>query len=311
MKNFHAHGKLLLSGEYFVLDGALALAVPTALGQKMTVEKGQSGQLQWKSYLLGSDTAWFEGVFEIPSLQCLSTSDQVVADRLTALFRSMERQQADFWSGEAIYGVNMATYLEFPREWGLGSSSTLISLLAQWSGTDAYSILEDTFGGSGYDLACANASGPIFYQKKNGTPYFVDTPFYPTFSPQLYFVYLGKKQNSREGIKRYREKIDTINKGLVHQISSLSLQMAAARSLWEWNAYVEEHEQLVSEALELSTAKNLHFQDFPGTIKSLGAWGGDFVLAGSEMGDIQTMQYFKDRGYEVVLGYKDMVKGLG
>ena len=37
MDAFYSHGKLLLTGEYLVLDGALALAVPCKLGQSLTV----------------------------------------------------------------------------------------------------------------------------------------------------------------------------------------------------------------------------------------------------------------------------------
>ena len=44
MKEFRANGKLLLSGEYFVLDGALSLGLPTRLGQRMTVEEQVSDE---------------------------------------------------------------------------------------------------------------------------------------------------------------------------------------------------------------------------------------------------------------------------
>ena len=36
---FFSKGKLLLTSEYFVLDGALSLAIPTKLGQDLLVEK--------------------------------------------------------------------------------------------------------------------------------------------------------------------------------------------------------------------------------------------------------------------------------
>ncbi len=46
------------------------------------------------------------------------------------------------------------------------------------------------------------------------------------------------------------------------------------------------------------------FPDFDGFVKSLGAWGGDFVMAGGE-GDIPS--YFRVKGYGTVLRYRDMV----
>lgn len=307
-QQFYAQGKLLLSGEYFVLDGALALAVPTSRGQKMTVENGLARQLHWKSFAVSGDEPWFEGLFDLQHLQMRQASDKSTADRLTGLFRSIDRLAPGFWASKAVKGLNISTFLEFPRAWGLGSSSTLISLLAQWSATDPFALLDASFGGSGYDLACANAAGPIFYQKLNGQPHYVQIPFAPSFSQHLYFVFLEKKQNSREGIQHYRQKIGGQKADLVRQISRLSLQMTTSRSLWEWNAYADEHETLVSNALELLTVKSLYFKDFPGTVKSLGAWGGDFVLAASEMDQQATRSYFAERGYETVVGYDDMIR---
>ena len=46
------------------------------------------------------------------------------------------------------------------------------------------------------------------------------------------------------------------------------------------------------------------FSDFPGGIKSLGAWGGDFILA---TGTKETMEYFKEKGYATVISFQDMV----
>ncbi len=38
MTTFRSNGKLLLTAEYLVLDGARAIALPTKLGQSLTVE---------------------------------------------------------------------------------------------------------------------------------------------------------------------------------------------------------------------------------------------------------------------------------
>jgi mevalonate kinase len=38
MQTFYSHGKLLISSEYAVLDGAQALALPTKFGQTLKVE---------------------------------------------------------------------------------------------------------------------------------------------------------------------------------------------------------------------------------------------------------------------------------
>ena len=48
-QKFYSNGKLLLTGEYMVLDGAIALAIPTKFGQSLTVEKLEEPKINWKS----------------------------------------------------------------------------------------------------------------------------------------------------------------------------------------------------------------------------------------------------------------------
>ena len=50
MKEYYSNGKLLITGEYFVLDGAISLAVPTTCGQDLIVESIKESQLIWESY---------------------------------------------------------------------------------------------------------------------------------------------------------------------------------------------------------------------------------------------------------------------
>ena len=47
---FYSNGKLLLTGEYVVLDGANALAVPTKYGQNLVVEIINKPYIIWKSF---------------------------------------------------------------------------------------------------------------------------------------------------------------------------------------------------------------------------------------------------------------------
>ena len=68
MKSFYSNGKLLLTGEYVVLDGALSLAVPTPRGQSMSVRKTDSGKLRWKSRD-EKGKIWFESIFDMAPLK--------------------------------------------------------------------------------------------------------------------------------------------------------------------------------------------------------------------------------------------------
>jgi hypothetical protein len=67
---------------------------------------------------------------------------------------------------------------------------------------------------------------------------------------------------------------------------------------------LEKHEIIMSHVLEIETVKESLFPDFNGVIKSLGAWGGDFVLVISEE---NPSSYFKAKGYETLIPYQDMI----
>lgn len=300
---FSAHGKLLLSGEYFVLDGALGLALPANYGQHLALfaKPDSPNSLHWKSYT-SSGNCWFEAVFAFPEGQILHTTASSVSDTLLKILGILQ-ERAPVFNETIRSGLQIRTYLDFPENWGLGSSSTLISCLAQSTGINPFELLDATMGGSGYDIACAQARGPLLYQK----PSFVNIPFRPSFHRQLYFVHLGHKQNSREGIARYRAAGRAPQK-LIDSISKLSLALAAAETQQHFDRILIEHENLVSKYLGLTRAQELYFPDFEGTIKSLGAWGGDFVLASAQSSTNQTYQYFKEKGYSTILPWEQICR---
>ena len=60
----------------------------------------------------------------------------------------------------------------------------------------------------------------------------------------------------------------------------------------------------MSSVLELQTVQEVLFSDFKGIVKSLGAWGGDFVMVISKE---NPTDYFKERGFTVVVPYNDMI----
>ena len=75
MQTFYSHGKLLISAEYAVLDGALALALPTKFGQSFSVESNSENTILWKSISNEGDV-WFEAEFTIDATLKISTSLQ-------------------------------------------------------------------------------------------------------------------------------------------------------------------------------------------------------------------------------------------
>ena len=297
-----AQGKLLLTGEYFVLDGALALALPVRYGQTLhAVSAGEN--LHWRS-LDQDGSPWFAATFSLPTLRILQTTDTQTAETLATILLACQRQHADFLSGGQ--GWQVTTRNDFPRPWGLGTSSTLLAALARWAEVDPYALLFSTLGGSGYDLACAYAEGPLWYQLKTGIPMVQPVDFQPVFADQLYFVYLDKKQDSRAGIMHYRAQAKS-KPAYAEKISALTRQCTEATTLPDFEDGLAEHERLVGEALDLPRAKTLYFHDFWGEVKSLGAWGGDFVLVTSQRPTEDTRAYFNEKGFTVFIPYRDMV----
>lgn len=298
---FYSNGKLLLSGEYAVLDGALALAMPTKFGQYLHVETTDSPEIQWTS-LDEEDNIWFQGTYSLKTLkiQQNKAAHQKVAETLGHILSVASKQNSKFLHGEKGFAVT--SKLTFPRDWGLGSSSTLVNNIAQWAAIDPYQLLSDTFGGSGYDIACANRNTPIVYQLVNKRPETREIDFNPTFKDNLFFIFLNQKQDSRKAIANYRmQRFDQLQ--LTQELSELTNRMVNADHLKEFELSISEHEQLLSKILRMEPIQSKLFSDYWGSIKSLGGWGGDFVLA---TGNEKTPGYFKTKGFHTVFRYADM-----
>jgi mevalonate kinase len=307
LKQYHANGKLLLTGEYFILDGAVGLALPTKFGQSLTVDsscllefiEGKQKGIFWES-IDNKNNIWFEAKFS-ESLEIISATDNEIAATLKNILVHCKLRTQN---------SKLITKLDFPKNWGLGSSSTLISLLAQFANIDPYELLGKTFGGSGYDIACATAKSAITYQLVNSSlliDHQLSTIDYrPKFSNHLYFVHLNKKQNSREGIQQYKNlSIDKIE--YIEQISNITQKIIQANELDEFCYYMDVHENIVANVLNLPKVKDIYFADFPGSIKSLGAWGGDFILVASDEEALTINKYFADKGFSTILSYNEMI----
>ena len=102
-KNFYSNGKLLLTGEYLVLDGAKSLALPTKFGQDLVVENIKEPQLIWGSFT-DSGECWFEAIFDLPKLRlvnCTFNSDkegsaEFIAETLLEILEEAKRLNPDF-----------------------------------------------------------------------------------------------------------------------------------------------------------------------------------------------------------------------
>lgn len=303
MKTYYSSGKLLLTGEYAVLDGALCLALPTRYGQNLKVTAIEDPVIEWTSKD-HDQSVWFEGSLPLSRLQRVSeqaVSGMSTSEVLTQLLGIARQLNPDFLPGPS--GFRVVTELEFPRKWGLGTSSTLINNIAQWADVDPYKLLDRTFGGSGYDIACAQSNSPLLYQRLKGGPRTEPVDFNPPFSSSLFFVYLNRKQDSREAIQNYRNQPKGPDK-IVEEISSLTKAIIECSHLEKFESLLLRHESLISSALNAPTIKESLFPDYPHIIKSLGAWGGDFVMA---VGKEEDKEYFIKKGYKTIIPYAEMI----
>ena len=299
-REFYSNGKLLITGEYAVLDGAKAWAIPTKYGQSLTVIETESRKIEWTS-LDKKEKVWFETIYDLKSMTEISSSNSEISITLLEILIEAQKLNPSFLADGLGYAIE--TKLTFPRDWGLGTSSTLINNIAQWANINPYELLKNTFGGSGYDIACAQHNAPILYHLVKGKPRVEEVNFNPDFKDQLFFVYLNKKQNSRDAIKKYYgEDID--RKELSKTISQITYRMITSTAIDDFELLMTWHENVISDALKTPTIKTKLFSDYPRAIKSLGAWGGDFILVA---GDESSMAYFKQKGYSTIIPYSEMI----
>jgi len=308
LNKYYSNGKLLLTGEYLVLDGAKALAIPTKYGQDLIVTKIKESSLLWESYN-NQQKCWFQAEFRLSDLRIINETfhsdndnkEESIAKTLQEILKVAQQLNPNFLSSDE--GFLVKTNLTFPRNWGLGTSSTLINNIANWAKVNAFELLNKSFDGSGYDIACAQNNTSITYQLENKKPIIKTVNFQPSFIDQLYFVHLNVKQSSKKGIKKYSD-FKGNKSSVIKETSAITDEMMKCKTLLNFEKLLKEHEQIISKIIKNKPIQEIIFSDYFGQIKSLGAWGGDFVLAtGSE----DTPNYFKEKGFEIVIPYKDMI----
>ena len=299
---FYSNGKLLLSGEYLVLDGAMALSIPTKYGQSMEVSASEIDGIHWKS-LDNNGVIWFENSFVFSELNATKNplgAPNSTKDTLLKILQEAKKLNPKFL--DESNGWNVSTHLHFPQNWGLGSSSTLINNIAQWAKVNAFELLRKSFGGSGYDIASAQNNSPILYKLQDGVPFVEAVKIHWDFTDQLFFVHLNQKQNSKEGIAQYRKVSVSIIE--LSKISAITHSLLACETLAVFERLIDKHELLISEIIQTPTIKTQLFSDYSRTIKSLGAWGGDFILVTATPKDLD---YFKNMGYNTIISFAEMI----
>lgn len=302
MKTYRSNGKLFLIGEYIVIDGAKAFALPTKYGQCLFVEDSakNTNTISWKATKY-DDSLWFEAELSLDHLDIISSTNDQLSQSLQTILKQAQTLNSDFFNSNKSY--QCLTKLEYPQEWGLGSSSTLIDLISQWIDVNPFELNKLTFNTSGYDIACAHHNKPILFQNKPRIEV-EELELNWNFKDKLYFVYLNQKQDTQAVVgNHYKNKPKDWQ--MINELSDLVVQATKVDNLTDLESIMVEYQDRLGAFMQIPKAKELYFSDYEGSVKSLGAWGGDFVLVTYREG---MKEYFKEKGYDTIIPFSEMIQ---
>lgn len=301
---YYASGKLLLFGEYLVLRGAKSLAIPLRFGQSLSVSPLNSELISWKCF--ENKELWLDITFS-PSLEIIRTSDEQSALMVKNILSIIEEKNPSLKIRKG--GLQFRFDIDFNRNYGLGTSSTLISLLSQWSGVNPYFLLDNSFKGSGFDIAVATAPQPIIYTttglSDNAVRSISPIHLNPGITSQILFVYTGKKQKSQSEVISFKNKPTTPEDN--QDMNTIVESVAQCTNIEAFETLMNKSENLLSAILQTPEVKQTLFPDYPFAIKSLGAWGGDFVM-GTFREETEAKKYFSDKGMSPIFNYHQIIK---
>ena len=123
----------------------------------------------------------------------------------------------------------------------------------------------------------------------------------PDFKNEISFIFLNKKQNSYLEIKRFQSLKKDL--GLINEVSDLTKKIIASNTLNEFEELIDIHEKIIGNLIGVVPVKKQLFTDYNGSIKSLGAWGGDFIMATKN-----NKNYFLNKGYHIVIPFNEIIK---
>lgn len=275
----------MLCGEYAVIIGVEALALPVSLGQWMYVwefdSPGGGDRLIWEAKEKDGST-WLNESFALP-LETMEaeTEKSSERDRSREVLHSMLSMVAEgFWKTGKSYRIE--TQLEFDRSSGLGSSSTMVANFARFAGLDAQKVQQKVLCGSGYDVAVAELGKGLAFWKNAEVANWDAWKLSADLTSKWKIVFLGKKQNSRNALADVKGKLMEIEKDdfLMHQLQQVCAAVKMANQVPMLEAGLEMWQAILAMSLGLETPYQ-HFKFQPtkgGLCKWLGAWGGDMLL---------------------------------
>lgn len=299
IEKYYAHGKFLLTAEYLVMAGADAIVLPLNKGQHLSLLEDEHEQLRWESWYEGE--LWFQADFNAHNFDVLETEDQFRAafiSRILKEAKELAKKEKSFQAKKII------TELEFSPDWGLGSSSTLIVNVSRLFDINAFDLHKRVSRGSGFDVAAGMSTYPFRYRLKKNKREMMPVRIPELFFNHTFFVYLGQKADSGIAVEEFSQQ-DKDLKIPVKYINEISGQFTEVESVRELSRITNEHEQFMSDVLGMPSPTD-RFADYPYGMKSLGAWGGDFIMAIHPKGKQEVERYFKHKGCPLVFSANEL-----
>lgn len=282
VKSYYSPGKILLCGEYGVLHGLEALALPVKKGQWMDIwavantELTKVLEVVWQSKDVNNNT-WLEVAFQV-DIEQLTFRGGEVPQLLKHLWIHAIQENSQFF--KTYKTVRIETRLEFDQKSGLGSSSTWINNFCDWCRIDTHTAQLKVLNGSGYDVAIANVQKPLVFWLNNNVPNWSPWQLNIEISKLWTVVFLGAKVNSRNSVsstETYKLVENSISKTMLDHVLD---QIKTAETTGQMEMSLEIWQKLLSQLLGLPTPYDF-FKVEPvkfGLCKWLGAWGGDMIL---------------------------------
>lgn len=274
------------------MNGAKALAIPTRYGQELCITESTS--FEWLSVDEMGETRLHLNHAEssIAKTQEEKTLIEILSSIKGFVPRNRYKMVADF-----------------PKDWGLGSSSTLLAVLSDYYGVDPYVLNQQVFHGSGYDIACAFSETPIMYRIHESKPHISSVHLEPRLTESIYFAYLGRKQNSKEAIQHFQH-MKHEKEIATEMINEITEEILDKQNYPDWLYLLDKHEELIAKTLKLERVKDNILKGFPFFSKSLGAWGGDFIMILSDAPYTDIKTELNKKNLQITFPYIEIIKAI-
>ena len=273
------------------------MVAPTIFGQKFTFSENLNDDILWLAKDING--TFLEKKFSIESI---SNPDNIRAE--DALLKTLANAYQLSNNKKKLQGFNVESTLNYDRNFGLGSSASFLRLVADIFDCNPFSLRMNGWNGSGFDIAATTQNQLFTYSIEGDLPKVETAIFNNKLTENIFFIYTNKKQNTRDSIQRIKLN-DTEKADFVAKANALTVDFQSCSSNFELIMLMEEHEELVSFYTGYNKIK-VQFTDFQGGIKSLGAWGGDFIMATGEKEYIYS--YFKTKGLDKIYSWNEIIK---